>query len=174
MLLEKADETLVHAVLSIQDLVTPNTEVEDTRVFVDAQDSARGLEALCTDGAEDSGGVLARVVLALGNVGVVMGLVRSKLEYLVDGWFDAHEFTGCFESLEEAVAEDSDGVFTRISLNLGDMSLVVSLVRSLLEHLGRFRDCRDVCSWGRSDEQMVGEHLLCPCQRQLTQRKPVK
>lgn len=94
VLLQKADETLIHAVLDIQDLVAANTKVEDTRVLVDAQHSARGLEALDTAGAEEGGGELARVVLDLGSVGVVVSLVRAKLEHLIGGWFDAHESTG--------------------------------------------------------------------------------
>jgi hypothetical protein len=152
MLLEKADKTLIHAILNIQDLVAANTEVENTRVLVDAQYSSRGLEALNTAGIRNSGGVLARVTLDLGNVGVVVGLMRSKLEHLVGG-FGAHEFTGCFESLKEAVAENSDGVVAGMTLDLGDVSVVMGLVRSLLEHVDRFSDGRDVYSW-RSDEQM--------------------
>jgi hypothetical protein len=51
MLLQKTHETLIHAILHIQDLVAANTEVENTRVLVDAQHSARGLEALYAAGA---------------------------------------------------------------------------------------------------------------------------
>ncbi|KAF4499939.1 hypothetical protein FAGAP_3940 [Fusarium agapanthi] len=60
-ILQKAHDTLIHAVLHIQDLVAANTKVQNTRVLVDTQHSTRGLEALYTAGVEEGSAVLARV-----------------------------------------------------------------------------------------------------------------